>query len=107
MKYNSDSSSSKGSSSKGPIIITDTNENTYINPEGEIFATVGTGGISSHSFSRQAPYIVNQQSGDFGFLNIGIKNNDEGDILSAKFYANHRDAKVKDEFTIVKPNSSK
>ena len=34
------------------------NNNNFHNPEGQIFATVGTGGASIYPFTGQAPYIA-------------------------------------------------
>src|ERR671911_2769300 len=54
IKYNSDSP-------KNPI-ITDTNKNTYTNPEGQIYLTVGTGGAGLHKLNgNKAPYTVTAQ----------------------------------------------
>jgi predicted phosphodiesterase len=58
-------------------IPTSTNGKTYVDPEGQIFATVGTGGQSIMEFDGKNPYIVTQYEG-YGFLDIGIKNGREG-----------------------------
>jgi len=82
----------------GNPIITNNSTNNYLNPEGQIFATVGTGGAGFHNFMGQKdPHIVTQYVG-WGFLNIDIIN--EGRILIAKFYSN--DGTVLDQFGIVK-----
>ena len=79
-------------------IITNNSTNNYLNPEGQIFATVGTGGATLHNFMGQKdPYMITQYLG-WGFLNIDIIN--EGKILIAKFYSN--DGTVLDQFGIVK-----
>jgi 3',5'-cyclic AMP phosphodiesterase CpdA len=99
-------------------IPTSTNGETYVDPEGQIFATVGTGGHSIHEFEGMNPYIEVQYEG-YGFLDIEIKNGEEGNseddvvqaddnsedgndasTLEATFYAN--DGSIIDTFTIVK-----
>jgi len=79
------------------------NNNKFHNPEGQIFATVGTGGASIYPFTGQAPYIVTQYAG-FGFLNVEVTNNN-GTTLSGTFYANDNSdgrTTIKDQFTITK-----
>jgi predicted phosphodiesterase len=58
-------------------IPTSTNGKTYVDPEGQIFATVGTGGQSIMNFDGKNPYIVTQYEG-YGFLDIEVKNGREG-----------------------------
>ena len=94
IKYNSNSPSSP--------IITDTNTNNYNDPQGQIYATVGTGGISRYSFPEKAPYMVYQQSSYYGFLNLDVI--EGGTKLSAKFYSN--DGIVRDQFSIAKSIST-
>jgi hypothetical protein len=74
--------------------------NNYHAPEGQIFATVGTGGASIYPFTGQAPYIANQYAG-FGFLNVDVTNNNNGTTFNGKFYANDG-ITIKDQFTITK-----
>ena len=90
IKHNSNNPSSP--------IITDPNSNNYNDPQGQIFATVGTGGISRYSFPEKAPYMVYQQSSYYGFLNIDII--EGGTKLTAKFTSN--DGIVRDQFSIGK-----
>jgi hypothetical protein len=90
IRYNSNSPSSP--------IITDTSTNNYNDPQGQIYATVGTGGISRYGLSGKASYIVYQQSSYYGFLNIDII--EGGTTLAAKFYSN--DGIVRDQFSIAK-----
>ncbi|HEX6028109.1 MAG TPA: metallophosphoesterase, partial [Nitrososphaeraceae archaeon] len=69
IKYNSDT----------PInpIITDRNTDTYTNPEGQIYLTVGTAGASLHSLNgNKAPYLITTEDNVYGFLNIEITAND-------------------------------
>jgi hypothetical protein len=81
--------------------VTDNNSTYYRNPEGQIFATVGTGGQGNYHFTGKEGYVVGQYVG-FGFLNLNVanSNNNTGTTLGAKFYAN--DGTVKDQFTISK-----
>jgi predicted MPP superfamily phosphohydrolase len=78
-------------------LITDTNIHNYTNPQGRIFAIVGTAGAHLFPLFAKAPYIASQYIGH-GFLDVTITNN--GRIFIANFYAN--DGSVKDQFTINK-----
>ncbi len=87
-------------------IITDENRNNYTNPEGQLFVTVGTGGVSLHNLNgNKAPYIITAQDEEFGFLNVDVmNNNNNGDVtttLVGTFYDND-DREIKDQFTITK-----
>ena len=77
---------------------TDFETNRYNDPEGQIYAIVGTGGLGFYNPSGKASYVVYQQSSSIGFLNLDVT--EEGTKLNAKFYAN--DGTVKDEFSIAK-----
>ena len=77
---------------------TSTKEHNYTNPKGEIYVTVGTGGAPPLELKEKASYIVAQQAGAYGFLNVDIINN--GRTMEATFYAN--DGKTKDHFKISK-----
>src|SRR3712207_9447550 len=83
------------------------NTNTYTNPEGQIYLTVGTAGASLHSLNRnKAPYLITAQDEVYGFLNIDItnNNNDGTTTLVGTFYSNDDDAseEMTDQFTITK-----
>jgi predicted phosphodiesterase len=78
-------------------IATTTNTNTYTDPDGQIFATIGTGGSSLYTFTDKEDHFVKQYEG-FGILNIDITNKTQ--TLTGKFYANN--GKIIDEFTIYK-----
>jgi hypothetical protein len=65
-----------GEESDSPISAS-TGRETYVDPEGQIFATVGTGGHSIHEFQGMNSYIQAQYEG-YGFLDIEIKNGGEG-----------------------------
>ncbi|HEX2231626.1 MAG TPA: hypothetical protein VHG34_05485, partial [Nitrososphaeraceae archaeon] len=99
IKYNSDR----------PVnpIITDRNTDTYTNPEGPIYLTVGTGGASLHNLNgNKAPYLITAQDEVYGFLNIDItnNNNDGTTTLVGTFYSNDDGAseEMTDQFTIAK-----
>jgi Calcineurin-like phosphoesterase len=99
IKYNSDSPANP--------IISDRNTDTYTNPEGQIYLTVGTGGASLHSLNgNKAPYLITVQDGVYGFLNIDItnNNNDGTTTLVGTFYSNDDGAseEMTDQFTITK-----
>jgi predicted phosphohydrolase len=79
-------------------VITDKNETEYNNPNGTIFAVVGTGGADLHNFTGQAPFVV-EQFQRFGFLDVNITS--DGKIMKGTFYEN-RDGTDKDHFTIMK-----
>jgi hypothetical protein len=92
------------SADKSKPIQTSTNKNTYNNPEGQIYAIVGTGGASFHSLSSKAYFtaVQNTVAGRYGILDIVISN--DGNNLEGKFYEN--DGPVTDTFTISKSNSA-
>jgi hypothetical protein len=79
-------------------IITDNNTDTYTDPSGAIYLTIGTAGASPRASLVKQPYIVTQYDEGSGFLNIDVLNN--GTTFNAKFYAN--DGTIKDEFSITK-----
>ncbi len=95
IKYNVDTS-------RDPI-ITDENTNTYTNPEGQIFLTVGTGGAGLHPlYGNKAPYLITAQE-EHGFLNVDVtnNNNDGTTTLVGTFYSNNG-GEMTDQFTIAK-----
>jgi hypothetical protein len=90
--------------SDSPIQTTSTNEETYVNPEGQIFVIVGTGGQSIHAFDGKNPYVVTQFEG-YGFLDITITTitNDGGEKrLVGTFYDNDDGGEIQDQFTLIK-----
>ncbi len=91
IKFNSNSPSNP--------IATTTNTNTYTDPDGQIFATIGTGGVSLYAFTGKADHFV-KQYGDFGILNIDVTNEPQSSSLTGKFYANNE--KIIDQFIINK-----
>jgi hypothetical protein len=85
-------------------IITDRNRNTYTDPEGQIFLTVGTGGVFLQNLNRnKAPYLITAQDKEFGFLNVDVtnNNNDGTTTLVGTFYSNNG-GEMTDQFTIAK-----
>jgi hypothetical protein len=85
------------STSPSALIETSTNTTTYTVPDGEIFATVGTGGRIF--FPLQVKKITLLNSIGFGILNVDITN--DGKMLTGKFYANNNGTII-DQFTITK-----
>lgn len=77
---------------------TSTSTSTYADPQGEIFATVGTGGINFHGLSGKSSFVVYQQTRKFGMLDITISN--YGNKLQGKYYTN--DGSLKGQFSITK-----
>jgi len=94
LKYNSASPSKP--------IITSTVSNDYTDPTGEIFVTVGTGGINFHALSGKASFVKYQQSSKFGALDLSIENN--GATLVGRYYTN--DGVKADTFKIFKTIST-
>ena len=82
-------------------IVTSTTKTDYENPDGEIFAIVGTGGVNLHGLSDSAPFIASQQDSNFGILDIHLSDNK----LDAKFVTN--DGVIDDHFSISKTAKKK
>jgi hypothetical protein len=80
-----------------PMITTKSTTN-YVNPKGQVYLVVGTGGVSSYSFLEQAAYVAKQFTNSFGFLNVDVIN--DGKTLKGTFYSN--DGSIRDQFTITK-----
>ncbi len=96
IKYNDDSPANP--------LITDRNTDTYTNPEGQIYLTVGTGGAGLHKLNgNQAPYTVFAQDEEHGFLNVDVTPNNGGTTLVGTFYSNDDGTgQMTDQFTITK-----
>ena len=77
---------------------TSTNINTYNNPDGQIYAIVGTGGVGFHGLSGKSSFVASQQDDRFGYLDIQFTNN--GATLQGKYYLDS--GSVNDQFTISK-----
>jgi glucose/arabinose dehydrogenase/predicted phosphodiesterase len=79
--------------------ITDKDKTNYLNPKGQIFTIVGTGGSSEvHNFKGNPAEFTAAQFNAYGFLDISLLQN--GTVLEGSFYENN--GTVKDHFTIVK-----
>ena len=78
---------------------TSSNANDYTDPEGQIFAIVGTGGVNFHALSGKASFVSSQQDDFFGQLDLKITNN--GAKLEGRFYRNG-DGQIQDSFSITK-----
>ena len=78
-----------------PIIV-ENGKTDYKSPKGMFQIIVGTGGIDHDPFSNQEPFVVYQQDSSYGFLNIGII--DQENVLIGKYYDN--DGDILDEFKI-------
>ena len=77
-------------------LLTSISKTDYKNPDGTIFAIVGTGGVNLHGLSDKAPYIAFQQDSKFGILHLQFSDSN----LDAKFVGN--DGTTLDHFTIAK-----
>src|SRR5919108_188644 len=98
IKYDSDDPIHPIITTKDKTSSNNNNKSNYINPDGEIFATVGTGGAPLFNLTGKAPYIAVQHIG-YGILDVDVINN--GKTLSAKFYEDGTGI-IKDQFTITK-----
>jgi hypothetical protein len=82
--------------------ITSTSKQEYKNPNGVVFAIVGTGGGElKHGLNGQAAYMAYQQDTDFGVLDLHFSDNK----LDAKFVNN--DGATMDQFSIDKAAKKK
>jgi predicted MPP superfamily phosphohydrolase len=88
LKFNQESSSK-------PLVASNSKAD-YENPNGVIFAIVGTGGVNLHGLSDSAPFMAYQQDSKFGILDMHISDNK----LDAKFVTN--DGATLDHFSISK-----
>ncbi|MGB8100414.1 MAG: metallophosphoesterase, partial [Nitrososphaeraceae archaeon] len=89
INYNNESSSSP--------LVTDNDIESYKDPAGQVYVTVGTGGSVLHDLSGKARYMAVQYLA-FGFLDISITSN--GRNLTGIFYSS--DGTIKDHFTVIK-----
>jgi len=81
-------------------IKTSSNAFEWTDPTGEIFATVGTGGVNFHALSGKASFVAKQQDDKFGALVISTE--DSGNTLAGRYYTN--DGSKFDTFKIHKYN---
>ncbi len=85
-------------------VITDNENCSYDDPNGQIYLTVGTGGHSHSQFKQKQPWSIIQNHNDYGFLNIKLLN--DGKTLYGEFVSNT--GKVMDAFQInLNDNSNK
>jgi hypothetical protein len=77
-------------------IVTSTAKTDYKNPNGVIFAIVGTGGVNLHGLSGSTPFMAYQQDSKFGILDMHVSDNQ----LDAKFISNS--GATLDHFSISK-----
>ncbi len=78
-------------------IVTSTNKGEYKNPDGIIFAIVGTGGGElKHDLDGQSSFVAYQQDTKFGIIDMHFSENK----LDAKFVA--IDGSTMDQFSIAK-----
>jgi hypothetical protein len=94
IKYDSGSPSSP--------ITTSTASQDYFDPYGQIFVTVGTGGVNIHGLSGKSSFVKYQQDDRFGALDLSIENN--GYTLAGRYYTN--DGVKRDVFTINKSGTA-
>lgn len=71
----------------------------YTDPNGPIFAIIGTGGESVHALKSKSSFIASQSDKRFGHLDIDISKSGTTKILNGKFIAN--DGKIMDQFQIL------
>ena len=83
-------------------IVTSTSKGEYKNPNGIIFAIVGTGGGElKHDLKGLSPFMAYQQDSKFGILDMHFSDNN----LDAKFVSN--DGATMDHFSIAKAAKKK
>jgi predicted MPP superfamily phosphohydrolase len=87
-------------SSSNPL-VTSTSKVNYENPNGVIFAIVGTGGVNLHGLSGSASFMAYQQDSKFGILDMHFSDNK----LDAKFVTT--DGAPLDHFSISKTAKKK
>ncbi|HEY7081128.1 MAG TPA: hypothetical protein VH500_15635 [Nitrososphaeraceae archaeon] len=82
--------------------ITSSSSTNYNDPKGEIFVSVGTGGVNFHALSGKASFVKTQQDKKFGALNMVVTNN--GYKLVGQYYSNG--GSKLDKFSITKTGTS-
>jgi hypothetical protein len=78
------------------------NTNTYGNCQGQIYATVGTGGVNLHALSGKSSFVAYQQDDRFGALDLNIENG--GNTLAGRYYTN--DGVQRDFFKLSQTTST-
>jgi predicted phosphodiesterase len=102
LNFSSDEENDDDDDDTDEPFITTREKTNYLNPDGQIFITIGTGGQSIFEFTDRNPYVVSQFDEGYGFLDITIR--DGGKRLTGIFYEN--DGSIKDEFTVTKEGRS-
>ena len=97
----------KYSGGSSPTIV-QSSTTSYTKPAlrtpGEIFATVGIGGVNFHSFSGKSSFVAFQRSNSDGFGVLDLLVTNDGKTLQGKYIPNG--GSVRDQFTITKTFSS-
>ena len=89
------------SSTPDSPIITSTNQNNYVNEDGQVFVQSGAGGRSLRDLTGTENYNAFQSDSEFGILNVDVVNTNSNNLqLLGKFIQN--DGDVIDQFTITK-----
>jgi hypothetical protein len=78
----------------------DSSPNTYNNPEGTVFVTVGTGGAHDMILSSLEDYSAQGIDGKFGILDVRLESDQE--TLTGTFVENGKKKAIMDEFHIKK-----
>jgi Calcineurin-like phosphoesterase len=81
-------------------LVQDYNPNTYKNPKGPIFVTVGTGGAHEMILSSLDDFAAKGIDGTFGILDIALESDQK--TLTGTFIENGKKKEIMDEFKIVK-----
>jgi len=77
--------------------VTSNNINSYIDPDGPIYVTVGTGGVASkHNPAEILPSEYVTAHNEYGFLNLNLADN--GNVILGEFIANTGD--ILDSFQV-------
>jgi hypothetical protein len=67
-------------------IKTSSNAFDWTDPAGQIYVTVGTGGVNFHGLSNKASFVAKQQDDKFGALILSTEDN--GNTLAGRYYTN-------------------
>jgi Calcineurin-like phosphoesterase len=78
------------------------NTNNYGDCQGEIYVTVGTGGVNLHGLSGKSSFVASQQDDRFGALDLNIEGG--GYTLAGRYYTN--DGVQRDFFKISKTGTA-
>ena len=81
-------------------IINDDSESNYLNTDGIIFLTVGTGGDEMQEILDKEDYYVIQNDNEFGFINLKLENN--GKTIGGEFLTGDDSDDIIDSFSLTK-----